>query len=114
MPEFWNRPKLEPTNCSYFSEAQDTNTNSNPSTMRTNLLHIIIITVALAVPTRAFVISKALNPPAPFLTRPTRLYESSDSEDGLSDPEQTVYGILQDLHDSDYPFRLVVVPKIIS
>ena len=34
---------------------------------------------------------------------------SDDNDDGLSEPEQTVYSVLQDMHDSEYPFRLVVV-----
>lgn len=39
---------------------------------------------------------------------PTLLREIED-DDGLSQPEQTVYDVLQDMHDSDYPFRLVVI-----
>lgn len=35
--------------------------------------------------------------------------EDKDADDGLSPPEQTVYDLLDSLHESNFPFRLVVV-----
>lgn len=80
----------------------------------TALCFIALASVPIA---KAFVVgSQSASSPAiscvnpfPFARTPTLLRQGSDNEDGLSEPEQTVYDILQDMRDCQYPFRLVVV-----
>ena len=86
----------------------------NFSNMATTLVFLMV-----AVPIKAFMVTTspvanslpAANAKHLVPKIPTCLREAaSDSEViGLSEPEQTVRDILQDLHDSDLPFRLVVV-----
>lgn len=50
----------------------------------------------------------------PRKTTPSRLYQETDEKGdgddaGMSQPETTVYNILEDMHNSNFPFRLVVV-----
>ena len=73
------------------------------------IIGLVCLVVLVARETQAFVIPTVFNPPVSFGGSPTLLHEGGDSEVTLSGPEETVYGILQDMHDSDYPFRLVVV-----
>jgi Haem utilisation ChuX/HutX len=77
-------------------------------TMRTNLLLLLWLSGR----SNAFtsVISQHLSSHQGRITNVRATQQESDAVDNiLSSPEQAVYKVLQALHDSNYPFRLVVV-----